>query len=117
MDIQAFSGLFSLSHRVTVYVPGTCGVDTQADTREQVERVAASLSAWFGGATSTPALGYWVSPTAGLVAENTTRVFAYATEDTLKAHAEKLLQLCASIKDELHQESVAFELDGKMMFV
>ena len=57
MDIQAFSGLFSLSHRVTVYVPGTCGVDTQADTREQVERVAASLSVWFGGATSTPCAG------------------------------------------------------------
>ena len=101
MDIQAFSGLFSLSHRVTVYVPGTCGVDTQADTREQVERVAASLSVWFGGATST----------------NTTMIFAYAAEDALKAHAEELLQLCASIKGELRQESVAFELDGKMMFV
>lgn len=58
-----------LSSKVTVYVPATVAVDQAVDNTEQVKRVASALSGWFGGATSTPALGYWLSPVSGLVAE------------------------------------------------
>lgn len=63
-----------LSSKITVYVPATNGIDQAADNTEQVKKTAALLSELFGGATSTPALGYWMSPAAGLVAEATTVV-------------------------------------------
>ena len=50
-----------LSSKITVYVPATNGIDKAADNTEQVKKTAALLSELFGGATSTPALGYWMS--------------------------------------------------------
>ena len=60
-----------LRHRVAVYVPGTNGVNTAADNSRYVKMAAATLSNLFGGATATPAIGYWMSDAAGLVEEKT----------------------------------------------
>lgn len=109
--------LFKLSHKVTVYVPSTVDVNKPVDNSAQVERVAAALSGWFGGATSTPALGYWLSPASGLVAEKTVVVFAYAAEADLEAHIGDVVELAESLKVEMGQEAVAVEIDGEMYFV
>lgn len=119
MDIKnsKLANLFHLSHKVTVYVPSTVNVSKAVDNTEQVERVASALSGWFGGATSTPALGYWLSPAAGLVAEKTVVVFAYAAEDDLASHIEDVVDLCENVKHDMSQEAVALEIDGEMFFV
>lgn len=117
MDATIFSGLVSLSHRVTVYVPGTNGVNAAADNSSHVQRVAVALSDWFGGATASPVLGYWLSPSAGLVSEHTTMIFAFCDEVALQSHADDLIKLCADLRDTLQQEAVALEVDGKMLFV
>ena len=109
--------LFTLHHKVTVYVPATCGVAEACDNTAQVERVARLLSGWFGGATSSPALGYWLSESAGLVAERTTVVFAFAAEDDFTAHLEDVVNLCGELCREMQQEAVALEVDGAMYFV
>ena len=76
--------MFSLKSKITVYIPATVNINETIDNTEFVNKAATLLSECFGGATSTEALGYWVSDTAGLVKENTTMVFAYAGEDDLK---------------------------------
>lgn len=106
-----------LSHKVTVYVPATSGVDTATDNTEQVKRTAAMLADCFGGSTSTAALGYWLSPVVGLVAENTTVVFAYAAEKDLQEHIGRVVEHCEALKEEMGQESVALEIDGDMYFI
>lgn len=73
--------MFSLKSKITVYIPATVNINETIDNTEFVNKAATLLSECFGGATSTEALGYWVSDTAGLVKENTTMVFAYAGED------------------------------------
>ena len=62
-------GVVRLDSRVAIYVPSTTDTDHPTDNRQQVEEVAAKLSAMFGGATATEARGYWVSQSAGLVGE------------------------------------------------
>lgn len=109
--------LFRLSHKVTFYVPSTMDVDNAVDNTAQVERVASALSGWFGGATSTPAVGYWLSPAAGLVAEKTVVVFAYASEGDLTDHVEDVVELAETVKTEMGQEAVAVEIDGEMYFI
>ena len=106
-----------LSHKVTVYVPATSGVNQQTDNTEQVRRTAALMADCFGGSTSTAALGYWLSPVAGLVAENTTVVFAYASDKDLQAHIGRVVDHCEEIKREMQQEAVALEINGEMYFV
>lgn len=106
-----------LSSKITVYVPATQGVDQQTDNTAQVERVASVLADLFGGATSTPAVGYWLSPAAGLVAERTTIVFAYCADKALQEHIDKVLELCQWLKDDMRQEAVALEINGEMYFI
>ena len=106
-----------LSSKVTVYVPATVGVNAAADNSEQVGKTAALLADLFGGSTSTAALGYWLSPAAGLVAENTTVVFAYAAEHDLQQHIEKVVDLCKELKNEMQQEAIALEINGEMYFI
>lgn len=106
-----------LSHKITVYVPATSGVDTATDNTEQVKRTAALLADCFGGSTSTAALGYWLSPAVGLVAENTTVVFAYAAEKDLLERIGRVVDHCEALKAEMAQEAIALELDGEMYFI
>ena len=102
-----------LSSKITVYVPATNGIDKAADNTEQVKKTAALLSELFGGATSTPALGYWMSP----AAEATTVVFAYAADAALQEHVGRVVELCEELKREMGQEAIALEINGEMYFI
>lgn len=109
--------LIRFSHKVTIYVPGTQGANTEADNAEWVDRTAQTLSEMFGGATSTPGRGYWMSTQHGLIRENTTLVFAYAKEADLIASSDALVEYLETMKQGMEQEAVAMELDGEMLFV
>lgn len=106
-----------LSSKITVYVPATDNVNAEIDNTKQVEATAALLSTLFGGATSTPALGYWMSPAAGLVAEKTTVVFAYASDKDLQDKIGDVVDLCEELKNTMHQEAIALEINGDMYFI
>ena len=109
--------MFSLKSKITVYIPATVNINEIIDNTEFVNKAATLLSECFGGATSTEALGYWVSDTAGLVKENTTTVFAYAGEDDLKKNLDKVIDFCQDLKTEMKQDAVALELNGEMFFI
>jgi hypothetical protein len=115
--MKSLKNCVKLSSRITVYVPATHAINQQVDNRAQVDHVASVLSECFGGATSTPAIGYWMSSNNGLVRENTTVVFSYATESALKANIEKIISLCEELKDSMKQESVALDVNGEMYFI
>lgn len=106
-----------LSSKITVYVPATNNVNAAIDNTKQVEMTAALLSTLFGGATSTPALGYWMSPAAGLVAEKTTVVFAYASDKDLQDNIGEVIDLCVELKETMNQEAIALEINGEMYFI
>lgn len=109
--------LFKLGSKVTIYVPSTTNADQEVDNTPYVNKVAEKLSVWFGGATSTPARGYWVSTTKGLIKENTTVVFAYTDTKGLENNIDGLVSLCEWLKADMKQESVALEINGEMYFI
>ena len=109
--------LQALRHKVAIYIPGTNGVNTAADNSHYVKMAAAVLSGLFGGATATPAVGYWMSDAAGLVEEKTTVVYAYATNTALESGLDDVIDFCDGMKTELQQEAVSLELDGNLYFI
>lgn len=109
--------MFKLSSKVTVYIPSTTDIDKEADTTKYVDACATLLSNCFGGATASNALGCWTSPTAGLVKEKTTLVFAYCSTNDLDAHIETVLDFCMNMKTELKQDAIALEINGEMYFI
>ena len=109
--------LFTLSHKITVYVPATMNDETGAhpiDNMKYVDQIAEILSTTFGGATSSDAIGYWMSSERGLEKENTRIVFAYAeTLDRINI----VLDWCEWLKKELRQDAIALEIDQHMYFI
>ena len=108
----ALADLSPLSARVTVYVPATVGTADAADNSREVDAIASTLSAWFGGATIQPGSGCWMSDSAGLVKEATTTVYAAGTPEQLAAHIREILDLCRRLKAEMQQEAISLEIAG-----
>lgn len=117
MTNARLKAVFSLKQKVTVYVPSTRDVDVPIDNTKYVNRAATLLSECFGGATSSDALGYWVSDDKGLVKEHTTMVFAYAGDQELKENLDRVIDFCESLKKEMGQENIALELNNEMFFI
>lgn len=109
--------MFKLSSKITVYIPSTTDINQTADTKKYVDACAVLLSESFGGATSCEALGYWTSPTAGLVKERSTMVFAYCSDTDLQNKIENVLDFCENMKTELNQDAIALEINGEMYFI
>ena len=117
MTNKRLEKLQPLRHRVAIYVPGTNGVNTAADNARYVKMAAATLSNLFGGATATPAIGYWMSDAAGLVEEKTTIVYAYAAGAALEHGLDVVIDFCADMRADLQQEAVSLEIDGALYFI
>ena len=111
------NNLFKLSSKVTIYVPSTVDINKEIDNTKYVDRIASKLSNYFGGATSSKALGYWTSPTQGLVKEKSTVVYAYCNELDLENHIEDVIEDCTELKNELSQDAIALEINGEMYFI
>ena len=109
--------MFKLSSKITVYIPSTCDINQSADTKKYIDECAVLLSENFGGATSCEALGYWTSPTAGLVKERSTMIFAYCSDADLQNNIEKIIDFCETMKTELKQDAIALEINGEMYFI
>lgn len=109
--------LVKLDCKVSIYVPATTGVNTPIDNREQVDRALKLLSSLFGGATSTDALGAWVTTTGDLVKEKTTLVFAYCNTSKLKKGIDNVITFCEGLKSDLGHEAVALEVNGDLYFI
>lgn len=115
--MKALKNCIKLGSKVTVYVPATTNVNETFDNSGHVDKTASLLSECFGGATSSPAIGYWLSSSAGLVKENTTVVFAYASEADLTNKIDTVVEWCENMKKDLSQESIALEINGEMYFI
>ena len=109
--------LFKLSSKLTIYVPSTVDITKEIDNTAYVNRTAELLSSCFGGATSTTALGYWTSPSSGLVKEKSTIVFSYCSDEQLEKNIEKVVDFCDNLKKELSQDAIALEINGDMYFI
>lgn len=108
--------LFKLSSKVTLIVPATVNITEEIDNTKQVEEVASLFSECFGGATASQTLGYWKSPTAGLVKEKSTTVFAYCSEKDLQMHIDKVIDKAMELKETMKQDAIALEINGEMYF-
>ena len=117
IDNARLKNAFQLKGHITIYVPSTTDINKTIDTTEYVEKTASLLSRCFGGSTSTEALGYWQSATAGLVKEKSTMVFSYCSESDIEKNLDDVIDWCEQMRYELKQDAIALELNGIMHFI
>lgn len=108
---------FNLNAKVAIYVPSTIDINVPTDNKGFVNKVMTKFSEWFGGCTSTPAVGGWVSNSGALVVESVTIVYAFCTPESFGEHFEEVYTLATEIRDEMKQEAVTLEYNGQVKFV
>jgi hypothetical protein len=102
---------------VAVYVPSTINVTESIDNQAWIDKTLAFLSVKFGGATSSPCLGAWVSTSGELVKESVNLCFAFCDQASLESHIDALYEYCLGMKLELAQEAIALEVNGQLYLV
>lgn len=108
---------FDLDSKVAIYVPSTTNISTECDNIEQVRTVIGKLSAMFGGATASEAVGGWVSQSGETIVERVTIVYAFCTTSSLSDNFEKVLEICNWLKNLMGQEAITLEVNGQVKFV
>lgn len=109
--------LIKLSSHVRVFVPSTINVNESTDNTIYVNEVQKSLVECFGGATIYNAFGAWQSLNTGIVNEKITIVESYTTTQILNEKIDTVITLCEKLKNDMHQESIALEINGELYFI
>lgn len=117
MNLDRLKNAARLDRKIALYIPATSGPAAACDNSAEVERAAALLSEAFGGATIQPGRGAWLSPSAGLVLENTTLVYAFTTAEGLEAGIDAVVDFAEAIKEEMQQEAVSLEIDNVLYII
>ena len=113
-----------LNQFVSVYIPSTNhkthGDNESLSVAEHAaiaERVASELSGFFGGATSTPARGYWKSETGALVAEDVIIVTSYYSPTDGINPLQIATRIARELAHELNQEAVTIQNNDCIDFI
>ncbi len=101
-----------MNRKISIIVPSTA----PALYALIVQKVLTILASLFGGCTSVPGKGAWMSKT-GLVTEDITLVYSFTDPDTLSKALPKVEALARDIAQTMNQECVAVEVNGVMFFV
>ena len=105
-----------LNKKIAVYVPSTFG-SLPIDNTPYANHILNALSCLFGGATSQPGTGAWISDTGALIVENVTICFSYCSRQALKKNRKALFAIAKDLCKELKQDCVSVEINGKLFFV
>jgi hypothetical protein len=110
----------TLSHKIELYLP------TRTVTHDLIDesvlhvlrdKLARQLSAMFGGATVTPAVGFYENHAlGGLQLEDVEILFSYA-KSLSREQAHELIKMAEEVKKTLSQESVMIVFNGKAILV
>lgn len=112
-----FKFSFDLDCKVAIYVPSTINAVDACDNTPFVRRTLETLCNMFGGATSSAAVGGWMSPTHGLITESVTVVYAFCSSDDLAARFADIVNFCQSLKKDMAQEAILIEVNGQCKFI
>jgi hypothetical protein len=111
----------SLDNYVKVYVPGTMGELNmlQIDQRRIADRIANGMASIFGGCTQTETIGKWVSGPK-MITEPVITCQSFVGgpwDDAIEEAISKVIYMCEGLKDEMEQDCISLEVNGKMYFI
>ncbi len=108
---------FELDSKVSIYVPSTVNVSEHIDNKKFVDYVLSELAKLFGGATSTAAMGAYMSQAGELIRENVTICYSNCKSQDFAANMGKILEICNTLKNEMSQECISIEFNGQMAWI
>jgi len=98
-------------------MPTTIDIDIPGDTSAYVEQAKTLMAELFEGISLVEQSGMYKSSVAGMVSENSYMIKSFMTRQALVEHLPKVLNFVGYLQHELRQETMALEIDGKMILL
>lgn len=107
--------------RLAVYVPSTVQGDQpvgQSEFTDRTDKIGRILSRLFGGATVTPAAGYYIEPDSNrLIYERINIVTSHVTKPALTEHLDTVIKTAKQYRDLWQQTSIALGINDTMILI
>lgn len=102
----------TLSHRVSITVPSTMGLNTAVDNSAYTIDIAKKLASIFGGSRIIKDIqGLYISENGTEVVEPNSDVIAYC-ETLTDEQIEAVIKIALELKAQMNQESILYEIDN-----
>ncbi len=111
--MKMLKNCIELSCSVKVYVPSTYNVNISMDNQFYVNSTIKIMSQLFGGATSSQAIGCWISHDKEMVKESVETILSYCKQEDLNKFMDQIYEHCLFLKHEMGQEAIALEVNNK----
>jgi hypothetical protein len=116
--LSAFSAnVWLLDHSIGILMPTTIDIDIPCDTSAYVEQAKTLMAELFEGISWVEQSGLYKSAVAGMVSEKSYVIKSFMTRQALVEHLPKVLNFVGYLQQELCQEIMALEIDGKMILL
>ncbi|QDP72026.1 cyclic nucleotide-binding domain-containing protein [Legionella israelensis] len=109
------------NNRIAIFIPITSTIN-HADTSTMINETLKFLGNIFGGATSKEAAGVWknqdVKKNINFIQEEKIfMIYSYTTGKALRNNLHKVVEFAKTIKNSLQQESLAIEINNKLILI
>jgi hypothetical protein len=119
-NIPHSAQMFHLPIEVSVYVPSTKDVDkviSRSEMQQRINEVKEFLAKLFGGYSSSPIEGGFMSSDNKLVYEKVEKVTSFAPKEAFEEHKEQLVTQCSIWAQKWGQEAIGLEHEGDLYYV
>lgn len=109
-----------LNHKVTFYVPSTTAKDkaiTLEDFNKRTEKIADTLTRYFGGATIEQAKGFYKDKSNNYITEDINKVVSFCSDNQLSDNLQNLLNLANNKAKQWEQETIGIEIDNSFLLL
>lgn len=105
------------ANQIGIYLPTTVDVNQKTDTSAFVKETLSFMGKLFGGATHEIVKGLWNSQEVGLVEETIHLIRSNCSQSDLNQHMREVINHVEALKQDLHQEAMALEVNHKLMLI
>ena len=106
---------FSLNHQVVFYIPSTN--QTEAEFKDQTKKIAEYFTNAFGGSSVERVGGHYKMNDGSHAVEVINKVISFTDDKTLERQAEAIFKLASLKARQLKQETIAIEIDQKLILI
>ena len=104
-----------LKDKVVFYIPSESNGQS-INNSAVLHYVTKKLADRFGGCTVTDGVGYWENGQKELISESVKLVYAFGNFSHYHSHG-LFLSIALDVKELLHQESIAYEINNHLLTV
>jgi len=105
------------TNQIGIYIPTTTDIEQQSHVSACVEKTLSFMRKTFGSAIQEQVQGVWNSQDSGLVENDIHLIKSFCSQPALDKYMGEVVDYVESLKRDLQQETMALEVNQKLMLI